>query len=377
MPRTTNNTLEKKLATRRRAALRSARRQKEFDALLITNLHDLRYLTGITEGAGSLLVADKFAAVVTSYMFKDAVAQQCPGCEIIVKEDLAPDDVEIRRLAREHKLKKIGFQEDMVSLIRYQKMVEHVGKSRLVALRDVVRDLRSIKDEDEIRTTRKAVRIAERAFRDLIGQGGDYLHGRTELQLAAELEYRMRMAGADRQGFPFTGIIVAAGPNSASAHHFPTRRKVRRGEVVLFDWGAEVDGYRSDITRVVFVGQPHPKLREIYEIVRRAHAAAIAALRPGVRTHAVDKTARDLITDAGYGHLFRHGLGHGIGLEIHEHPFMRRTNVPLKKNMIVTIEPGIYIQGLGGVRLENDVLITADGHKDLNTLATAIDRVIV
>jgi len=215
------------------------------------------------------------------------------------------------------------------------------------------------------------------------GGGGARLHWADRERLATELEYRMRLLGADKQGFPDNGIIVAGGPNSASCHHVPTDRKVRRGEPLLFDWGAELHGYRSDITRVLFMGSPRPKLAEIYELVRRANREGVAAIRPGVALHTVAGRAWDIVREGGYADNIRHGLGHGLGLNIHEQPAMgtgtRQTTglTRLRANMIVTVEPGIYLNGLGGIRIEDDIRVTARGHECLTRLPRAIEDVIV
>jgi Xaa-Pro aminopeptidase len=287
-----------------------------------------------------------------------------------------PDDVELGKQVKARKLKHIGYDDGLISHARYGTLSSCVGEKKLVSFPGLVVGVRAIKDEEEIAVTRKTVKIAEAAFKELTGRGADYFVGKTEKQLAAELEYLMRGRGADRQGFPTSGIIVAAGPHGASCHHFPTKRKVRRGEAVLFDWGAELDGYRSDITRVVFVGDVPEIYHEIYPVVEESMKAAIAAVKPGVRNHKLDKIARGILEEAGYD--LRHGLGHGIGLQIHEQPRLTAgPEEPLKKNMIITIEPGIYIHEVGGVRLEDDILVTADGHQNLCSLPTSLSKMIL
>ena len=185
----------------------------------------------------------------------------------------------------------------------------------------------------------------------------------------------MRMAGADGTSFD---TIVAAGPNASMCHYKPGNRKVRRGEAVLLDWGALAEGYCSDITRVVFPGNPAPKIREIYGPVLEAHDAAVRAIRPGVQRKSVDRIARDIITGAGYGPNFRHGLGHGLGREVHEQPaFSRNNRARLRAGMIVTVEPGIYLPGIGGVRIEDDILVTPGGPRRLCSLPRSIDTMIL
>ncbi len=364
-------------AKRRREALRRARRAAGVDALLVLNAVDVRYLCGATEGVGALLVGKDCSVAFAGRMFEDRAPRECPGSEVRVCSRGAFEEAAAR--IRRAGFRRVGIQESHVTLAQYRALCKAVGERKLEPLGNVLGETRGIKDDEEIRLIRKAVRIAERAFRQLIGQGARHFVGRTERELAAELEHRMRLAGADRQAFA-GGIIVASGPNSAGCHHRPTSRKVRRGEPVLFDWGAEVDGYRSDITRVVFVGHVPPRLREIYGIVLEAHDAAVAAMRPGVHAHTVNAIARKIVADAGYGREFRHGLGHGLGLETHEYPSFGKAAgkaVPLRKNMVMAVEPGIYLDRIGGIRIEDDVLVTADGHERLNSLPRRLGRVIL
>ena len=354
--------------------LKAARSEKQIDALLVTAPKDIRYLSGLHEGSGSLLIGDGWALLLTRRMFLAVARQQCPGMQIEVCDD------DTRRIAEEvatRDLKKIGLEESMVHVPRHRTLRRKLGR-KLVALPAIVLEYRAVKDDEEIRITRKAVRIAEKAFRQLIEPGADGLVGQTEKQLAADLEYRMRCLGADRQGFGTNGIIVGSGPNSASCHHLPTTRRIKRHEPLLFDWGAEIDGYRSDITRVVFPGRPSDRMAEIYTVVEKALKTSTRKVRPGAVTGHVFQAAFDVIEEAGYGDHFPHGLGHGLGLVIHEQPRLNRNNkVRLKKNMIITVEPGIYLDGKGGVRLENDLLLVAGGHKVLGSLPTSLKRAIL
>ena len=377
----TKDQTEARYASRRRTVLRAARKSSPVDAMLVTNATDIRYLCGVTEGSQSFLFGDNWAVILTHKMFRDAVADECHGAEVIAVErgdgkSAPPDDLELGKQVRSRKLKRVGFDDSLISHSRFVTLTSCVSEKKLVNCQGLVVGVRAVKDQDEIATTRKAVKIAEAAFKELTGRGVDYFVGKTELQLAAELEYLMRTGGADRQGFPDSGIIVAAGPHGASCHHFPTRRKVRRGEAVLFDWGAELAGYRSDITRVVFVGDVPKIYHEIYPVVEKSMCAAIAAVKPAVRNTRLDKIARGILKDAGYD--LCHGLGHGIGLQIHEQPRLTAgPSAPLKKNMIITIEPGIYIHGVGGVRLEDDILVTGDGHQNLCSLPTSMRKMIL
>lgn len=375
MPSATNQT--KRYQSRRHASLRAANAQAKVDALLLTDTVSIRYLTGVTEGAIFALILGKDAIVVTRRMFADKIPTEAIAATVIIEDDLSLPNI-LKKLIRTHKISTLGYEEDRTLMSLYKEITSQISPRKLRPLNKVVEHVRMIKDDIEIATIKKCIRIQEKAMREMIAAGLNFFLGKTEKQLAAELEYRMRNLGADRQGFPFNGIIVGSGPNSASAHHFPTTRKIKKGDPILFDWGAEVDGYRSDMTRVLFMGSVHPKIGTIYPIVEQAMKTAIAYVKPGRMTNNVDAAARDVITQAGFGELFRHGLGHGIGLEIHEQPFMKRPpHQKLKKNMIITIEPGIYFDGIGGVRLENDILVTATGRKDLCTLPTKIEKMII
>ena len=349
------------------------------DTLWVTGPADVRYLTGSTEGASALLFGRNWAVLFTGKMFQVRVTREAPGVEV----SLAPAGMyqEAATLLRKHKAKAVGIQATVLTVSQHESLSGALKGVALEHIGDAVAKCRAVKDEDEVRLVRKAVRIAEKAFRELTGQGADYFEGKTENALAAELDYRMRLAGADRQGFP-GGTIVASGPSSFNCHHVPGSRRVKRGEPVLFDWGAEVQGYRSDITRVVFVGSVADKLREIYAVVLAAHDAAVAVVKAGVRCHTVDAAARAVIADAGYAEEFRHGLGHGFGLEIHEWPgFSKKpkdgSGITLRRNMLMTVEPGVYLEGIGGVRIEDDVLVTSDGCERLNRLPRKLERMVL
>ncbi len=374
--------IAKRNAQRRRGVLRRVIKNYGVEAVFVTNTTDIRYLTGCREGAGGLLFGKGWAVLFTGKMFAEVVPEEAPGVDVrVVKKKLYE---ELAAALRKHKHRRaLGFQGNTMTWAQQQAMKEALGRRKLVSIEDTVVDYRAVKDDAEIRLIRKCVRIAEDAFLDLTGRGSGYIVGKTEKQLAAELEYIMRQGGADRQGFPFNGIIVASGPNSASCHHQPTTRMVRRNEPLLFDWGAELDGYRSDITRTVFTGSVSERFRDIYNVVHAAHDAGVNAMKPGVLCGSVARTAWDIVRDRGYGDTIRHGLGHGLGMDVHERPgFGNGTRnelrqVRLRKNMVLTVEPGIYFKGEGGVRIEDDVVVTANGRRRLNRLPRDLDSVIL
>jgi len=338
------------------------------DALLITDPANIRYLSGSTEGASALLIGKGRTLLYTNRMFEVRAGREAPGCVIRVPNGSLWED--LGEVLKRRGVNVLGIEDHHLTVHRYRQLeaacegLEFRGVGSAVALR------RSVKDDGEMARIRRAVVIAELALLKLVRRGAVWFVRRSEKEIAAELEYRMRLAGADRPGF---ATIVASGPNTYNCHHVPTHRKPRWNEPLLFDWGAEFDGYRSDITRTFFLGDPPAELAEVYGVVLRAHDAAVAAVGPGVCAHTVDAAARKIIRAAGYAREFRHGLGHSFGLEIHEPPNFggkppQGRGTVLRRNLVITVEPGVYIQGLGGVRIEDDILVTAGGSERLNRL---------
>ncbi|MCA9247251.1 MAG: aminopeptidase P family protein [Planctomycetales bacterium] len=366
---------KKRFLARRRALLRAANRTKKVDAVYVTKRVDVSYLSGFSGEDSALLFNKNSSVLITDFRFGEQAPEECPGTEICIRSRKSTLEDQAGKLARDRELKQIGFQSTVLSFDRYSRLKKRLRGAKLTPLQDLLSDVRAVKDDEEIAQTRRAVEMAENAFLGLIKQGASYLIGKTERQIAAEMETRIRDLGADRAAFD---MIVAAGPNGSMCHYAPDDRKLQRGEALLIDWGAETAGYRSDITRVVFVESVSDKMREIYEIVRTAHDAAVDAIRPGVACGTVDDHARSVIDNAGYGKEFGHGLGHGIGREIHEQPrLFSASKTKLKKNMIITVEPGIYLPGVGGVRIEDDILVTANGHERLNQLPRDLDSMVV
>ena len=372
-----------KFTDRRKRVLRILQKNYNIGAVLITHPVDICYLTGVHEGITALLLSNKISVIFTSKMFETLIKHKLPECNVLV--GLSPFTESSKILNRAAYRKALAFQGHKMTWQQYQQLRARTGRRKLLNTPDLISQMRAVKDKEEIALIQRCVHIAEQAFKELVGQGAKYLMARSEKIIAAELEYRMKILGADRQGFPLNGIIVASGPNTASCHHSPTDRKPRNGEPLLFDWGAEINGYRSDITRVVFMGKPEPELKKIFEIVLQANKAGIDKIKPGVKPSTVADAGWNLVKKAGYGTLIRHGLGHGIGLDIHELPGIGSggsqppsPNTPrLKKNMVVTVEPGIYLDGRGGIRIEDDVMVTADGHKVLTSLPKNIASAVL
>ncbi|TSD94631.1 M24 family metallopeptidase [Skermania sp. ID1734] len=347
----------------RRQALRDTARAAEadVDAVLITNLTNIRYLTGFTGSNAALWVdladtAEREASTViaTDGRYRTQVGEQVPDLRAHLARAAARGLVE----ATEPGTRRLGYESHVVTVDEHRSLQAAAEHIELVRLPGLVEKLREVKDEDEIRALHAACAAADAALAQLIDDGG-LRPGRTEREVGRELEFLMFAHGAEAVSFE---TIVAAGPNSAVPHHRPTRAVLRAGDFVKLDFGAVVDGYHSDMTRTYVLGTPAHWQREIYELVQRAQEAGRAALAPDMPAAAVDAAARSLIDDAGYGELFAHGLGHGVGLEIHEAPGIGAgASGSIPGSAVVTVEPGVYLAGRGGVRIEDTLVVRAGG----------------
>jgi Xaa-Pro aminopeptidase len=351
--------------------LRARLGERSADAMVVTNPVDVRYLSGFTGEDSWLLVGRGKGWVLTDGRFAEEVERECPDFASTIRRGSL-----IEALAKAVRRKRVGrlaYDPDHVSVALLSRLRRGLKGVRLVRLAGTVADLRIRKDRLEVRAIRRAVRTAEKAwwaFRKTIRRG------MTEQAMAGELEHQMRRAGADSPAFP---TIVAVNAHAARPHARPGRRQLKTGAVLLVDFGARVEGYVSDLTRVLFADRIPPCALAVYEVVRAAQAAAIAAIKPGALLTDVDAAARSVIDEAGYGRKFRHGLGHGIGLQVHEQPRLAARGVEgaLEPGMVVTVEPGIYLRGRFGIRLEDDVLVTSTGRSVLSRLPTAPDEVIL
>jgi Xaa-Pro aminopeptidase len=367
------STTEQITSTRRRAVLRKARSEATVDAFLATKPVDVSYLSDFGGEDSFLLVEDDRAVLLTDSRFGEQAEKECPGVDIHVRS--GPITEALAEVLKGRRVRRLGLQSEHVTLKLHEALQDALGSRKLVGLFGVPSAGRIIKDDGELASIRKAVRVAQKAFRELTRRGAEAFVGRREQAIAAELDAAMRRCGATASSFE---TIVASGPGASVPHYRPGRRKIRAGEAVLIDWGALVEGYCSDLTRVVFVGTIPPALKEVYDVVRAAQRAGIEAIRSGVHSKTVDAAARKVIEQAGYGEQFIHGLGHGIGREIHEAPGLSgRSDTPLRAGMVVTVEPGIYLPGVGGIRIEDDVLVTVDGQQKLSSLPTSANSMIL
>jgi Xaa-Pro aminopeptidase len=352
-----------KLFAGRIAAARARMAEKKLAAYLVTNHMDYHYFTGFTGEDSALLITPKRLCVISDGRFDQALNQECPWLPRAMRKGLL--EPEIGKVCRRFKLPSVAVQPDHMTLEAHAAVGKAARPTRVVKAPPIVNRLRLCKDAAELKILQQAIKVAQDAFKATCRS---IRPGQTEQQLAARLEYEMQKRGARGCAFP---TIVAEGPNAALPHALPGSRKVKPGSAILFDWGAIYRFYRSDLTRMVFVGTIPPRIRRIYGIVLEAQQKAIAAIRPGQRMCDVDAVARRHIKKAGFGKYFGHGLGHGLGLDTHEAPSLSwRSKEKLEPGMVVTVEPGVYLPRVGGVRIEDDILVTPHGCRVLSSLSS-------
>jgi len=357
---------------KRRDKLRSQLRKAKLDALLVTNFTNVSYLTGFTGDDSYLLVTAKHCIVLSDERYTTQLEEECPDLELEIRGPGKKMLSSVAKVVSRLKAKHVGFESASMTVSLHSRLATELKRSELIAAEGWIEQLRMVKDRDEIDRTRRACKMARRAFEVV---RATLVPEMTELQVAADLEYQARRFGGKCMSFP---SIVAVGPRSALPHASPTSQRLAEDDFLLIDWGVNEGLYMSDLTRILVTGKISPKLRKVYGLVLKAQLAGIQAIRPGVTCEAVDKVARDVIAKAGYGKQFGHGLGHGTGLEIHEAPRLSGgQETVLKPGMIVTVEPGIYLPGWGGVRIEDDILVTRSGHEVLTSVTKDLDACIV
>jgi len=345
----------------RRKRLASFAAVDAVEARLVTDLVDCTYLSGFDSSNASMVVGES-SVLVTDGRYLQAATEQCPGLQVVENRDATAGAV---RAAAAAGVQRLGFEPGDVSLTQWRRLSAlalDLGVE-LVETVDRISELRMVKDPAEVAAIKHACQISQRALVRLLAEVEP---GVTELAIAARLHWLMCDEGAQKPAFD---SIVASGPNSAQPHHAPNDRPIEAGDLLKIDFGALYNGYHADMTRTFVIGQSHAWQVEIHEIVDLAAAAGRAALVPGVEFAAVDRAARQVVEDAGFGQYFGHGLGHGVGLQIHEAPMFSATSTgTLAENMTVTIEPGIYLPGRGGVRIEDCLVVTAQGAESLTTM---------
>lgn len=338
--------------------LREAMKLHDIEAVLITGEVNRRYLTGFTGSSGYVLITMQKAWLLTDFRYLTQAAEQAPGYEIV--DHGASVTGTLKALLAQEKIDRLGFEEDHIVFATYRTYERELNPVALVPLSGLVEELRMFKDSGELALMKDAADLADRTFLHML----DVLKpGVSEWDAALELETFMRKNGATGTSFD---TIMASGERSALPHGRASERIMQNNELVTMDFGAIMNGYCSDITRTVALGTPSAKLREIYDIVLEAQLHTLEFLRPGMTGREADALARDVITRYGYGDEFGHSTGHGLGLEVHEAPRVSKaSDTVLKPGMVVTVEPGIYLPGIGGVRIEDDVVITETGIRRL------------
>ena len=341
---------------RRLAALADGITAAHMDGLLVTGTANVQYLSGFSGSSALLFVSQREALLITDFRYQTQAAEEVGDLARVVIEPHSLWSGLWQHLALLSYVEVVGFESAHLVHRDFQRLLEAGARWQWRPTIDLVEVLRERKDETELARIREAVAAAEHALELTVSRIGV---GMTELEIAGLLESALRRAGTD--GFPFPSI-VASGPNAALPHARPTSRRLAKGDFLLIDFGARVGGYCSDITRTFVLGRADEEQREVYEIVRLANDRAVRAVRPGMTGRDADGVARGYIQDRGFGDLFGHSLGHGIGLEVHEAPRLAKTaEGTLVEGAVVTVEPGIYRPGWGGVRIEDDVHLGAGG----------------
>lgn len=350
-------------ARRRRRLLRTLRAEK-LDALLITNPFNVTYLTGFSGESSYLLLGRRQTLLISDGRFTQQIAEECPGLDALIRPSSQTLQQAVAEALNKSGLRSLGFESGHLSVAEWEALREGAPTIDWKGGRDRVEKLRVVKDASEVAQIRQAIDIAERAFamfRAMLRPDD------TEKDLHDAMEMYIRRAGGRRGSFP---TIVAVGDRAALPHAPPTGRSVAEADLLLIDWGAAGRFYKSDLTRVLATRRIPPKLEQVYAVVLNAQERAIRRIAPGVKTQDVDAEARAVIAQAGFGDFFTHGLGHGIGLQIHEAPWLRMNSSDvLQAGMVVTVEPGIYLPRWGGVRIEDDILVTPDGAEVLTHVA--------
>jgi Xaa-Pro aminopeptidase len=347
-----------------RGRIRGLRRAlRDLDAILISDINNVKYLTGFTGSSGVAIVTRKHGFFITDFRYKDQAAKEVcgEGCEYELVVERSSIPVLVKNLCTRLGIGRLGV-EDSVPYSFFIGLQKHISGIRAVS--GVVQKLRAVKDALEICNIKEAIRRAEAAFK----QVKPYIRaGASERSIALRLERGLKKMGCRRMPFD---IIVASGNNSAMPHAAVTDRKIRHGDLVTIDWGGEAGGYFSDMTRTLLLrGNSTGGKRRIYSLVLEANRKSVSAIAPGTGSSEIDNTARHIIKKAGYGEFFGHALGHGVGMEVHELPrIASKGSVRLKPGMVFTIEPGIYVPGVGGVRIEDMVAVSENGAEVLTTL---------
>ncbi|MGQ9715720.1 MAG: M24 family metallopeptidase [Anaerolineae bacterium] len=330
--------------------------EEGLDWLLVSHPENRRYLSGFTGSFGYLLISQEEALLATDFRYFQQVQEQAPAYTLAKVQGGALES--LASILQQHVAEgaRLGFEAEHLTVALYEKLRGDVGSVQWVPTQGLVERLRAVKDPEEVAAIRRAVALADDVLEDVLPT---LRPGVTEREVAWRLESAMRERGAEKVSFD---LIVASGPNSAKPHAVTTDRPLGRGEPIVMDMGCVVDGYCSDLTRTVILGEPDGRFRDLYDLVLQAQRAAEEGIRPGMSGREADALAREILDAAGYKEEFGHSLGHGVGLEIHELPRLSAlAEEPLQEGMVFTVEPGVYIPGWGGIRIEDVAVLRADG----------------
>ena len=331
-------------------------KELEVDAVLISNGNNMRYISGFAGETGYVYISGSRHAVITDFRYTIQAELEAEGYEVITISGNGYEEV-INDLIKSDQVNKLGFEAEDLLYSKYQGLKENVRVGELVPIEDEITRLRMIKTPKELDYICRAEEIGDKVFTEML----DYIKpGMTELEVAARIEYLLKLYGGQRTSF---SAIVASGINSSMPHAVPTMKKIETGDFLTMDFGCVYEGYCSDMTRTIVIGKASEKQKEIYGLVLEAQLAALNLIRAGLKGKEVDKVARDIIYGAGYEGCFGHGLGHSVGLHIHENPRLSPAEEEvLQAGMTETVEPGIYVKGFGGVRIEDLVAVTENGY---------------
>ncbi|HXZ11226.1 MAG TPA: Xaa-Pro peptidase family protein [Candidatus Sulfotelmatobacter sp.] len=332
------------------------------DALLVSHLPNIQYLCGFTGSAGLLLIEPNRSTLFTDSRYTFQAQEEVGGAGVQIAKKGLVRAVGMA-LRRRRGRTRVAYAASQVSAAQKEALVRQAGsRVRWTDGGGLVEKLRAVKDSGELATMREAAQLISAVFEELVPKINP---GTSELQLAAEIDYAIKLRGASGPSFE---TIVASGERSAWAHARPSAKLLGKNELVVLDQGAILRGYCSDMTRTVFLGQAPENVRKMYQAVREAQAVAKAGIRPGVSAGAVDRAARRILRGYGLDRRFTHSTGHGLGLEVHEIPRLgQREETILEESMVLTVEPGVYVEGVGGIRIEDDVVVTASGAEDLTS----------
>ncbi|WP_422660698.1 M24 family metallopeptidase [Paenibacillus sp. EC2-1] len=342
------------MANKRVEQLRVKLQEQGLSAMLVASPINRRYLTGFTGSAGYVLITRDQSYLLTDFRYMTQAPEQAIGFQVVEHGPKLMDTV--KELLASEGITSLGFEQEHVTYAVFTSYTEQLKPVSLVPVSGLVEQLRIFKDHEELQVMQRAADLADATFSHLLNIVGT---GKTEREIDLQMEMFMRSHGATSSSFD---TIVASGERSALPHGVASERVIQGNEFITFDFGALLDGYCSDLTRTIAIGTPDPKLKEIYDIVLEAQLHALDHIKPGMTGREADALCRDIITKYGYGEYFGHSTGHGLGMEVHESPRLSKASDDvLKPGMVVTVEPGIYLPGLGGVRIEDDIVITETG----------------